>query len=291
MRQDHKKIQSFDGVSLFVRSWRTQSPGGTIVVTHGLGEHSGSYKYLAEGLADSGFNLHAWDLRGHGQSGGARGVLRSWGDYTRDLVEVVDHLKKNEMSGEPLILLAHSMGGLVLVKALLDHGDMGARAFALSSPLFGIAVPVPAIKRKGAVLLARLAPNFTMANGLKYEDLTADPKVIADHYADKLRHDRTSSVLYLQMVDAMADSLARAGQIKLPALVMQAEADVIVSPKAARQLFETLGSADKKWIEYPGYKHEIFNELNRPVVFNDLRAWLSRWTAGTAPRSAQPHAR
>ncbi|HEX4923567.1 MAG TPA: alpha/beta hydrolase [Bdellovibrionales bacterium] len=290
MAQNENKIQSWDGETLFIRSWRTAKPVGTIVVTHGLGEHSGSYKYLAEGLKDSGFSLHAWDLRGHGQSGGRRGVLRTWSDYTRDLVEVVDHIKKNELKGEPLILLAHSMGGLVLVKALLDHGDMGARAFALSSPLFGIAVPVPAIKRKGAVVLAKLAPNFTMSNELKYEDLTSDPKVIADHYADKLRHDRTSSVLYLQMVAAMADSLARAGQIKLPALVMQAADDVIVSPKAARQLFDALGSADKKWIEYPGYKHEIFNELNRPAVFADLRAWLSRWTVAQAS-TAQTHVR
>jgi lysophospholipase len=115
--------------------------------------------------------------------------------------------------------------------------------------------------------------------------------VIAEYRKDSLRHDRTSSVLYLQIVAAMADVFERAGRIKLPVLVQQAGADKIVSPIGTRALFPLLGSTDKTWFEYDGFKHEIFNELGRSTVFKDLNLWLSRWAKPHALKSTTEHAR
>jgi alpha-beta hydrolase superfamily lysophospholipase len=126
-------------------------------MTHGLGEHSGSYSRLAEGIKSSDYNIFVWDLRGHGLSKGKRGVIASWSDYTRDLVQFVQHIKSDKLFTGPLILSAHSMGGLVLLKTLLDHGPLDAQAFTLSSPLLGIAVQVPTIKRHAAKVLAKVA--------------------------------------------------------------------------------------------------------------------------------------
>ncbi|MEQ1878848.1 MAG: alpha/beta hydrolase, partial [Bdellovibrionia bacterium] len=177
-------FQGFDGTELHYRAWLSDSPVATMIMTHGLGEHSGAYTRLAEGLKDSGFNIFVWDLRGHGKSKGDRGVIGEWADYTRDLVRFVQHVKGLGAFKEPLILSAHSMGGLVLLKTLLDHGTLGAVGFTLSSPLLGIAVQVPAVKRAGAHVLARLVPKFTMANEIDYKDLTHDQAIIAEYEKD-----------------------------------------------------------------------------------------------------------
>ncbi|MEQ1878180.1 MAG: alpha/beta hydrolase, partial [Bdellovibrionia bacterium] len=152
-------------------------------------------------------------------------------------------------------------------------------------------VQVPAVKRAGAHVLAWLVPKFTMANEIDYKDLTHDQAVIAEYEKDTLRHDRTSSVLYLEMVKAMSDVFARAPKIQLPSIVQQAGADVIVSPEATRKLFPLLGSPDKTWYEYDGFKHEIFNETERARVFKDLKTWLARWTQPSKSRTTAEHVR
>lgn len=276
MRITEGRFAGFDGTELYYRTWLTTNPRATIVMTHGLGEHSGSYGRFAEGIDGLGINIFAWDLRGHGQSKGKRGVISKWSDYTQDLVSFVKYAKASNDFAGTFILSAHSMGGLVLLKALLDHGTLGASAFTLSSPLLGVAVQVPIVKRLGAHVLRKVAPKFTMANEIPNDHLTHDKSVIAEYEKDSLRHDRTSSVLYLEIVAAMEDVFARAGQITLPTIVQQAGADTVVSPAASKKLFPLIGSADKTWIEYPSFKHEIYNEKDRAKVFADLKPWLSK---------------
>ena len=55
---------------------RPGAPRGAVALVHGLGEHSGRYERLAGRFTDAGFAVWAIDLRGHGQSPGARGDTR-----------------------------------------------------------------------------------------------------------------------------------------------------------------------------------------------------------------------
>ena len=44
-----------------------------VVLVHGMGEHSGRYKHVAEKLTDSNFSVVAFDHFGHGKTTGKRG--------------------------------------------------------------------------------------------------------------------------------------------------------------------------------------------------------------------------
>ncbi|MES2965697.1 MAG: alpha/beta fold hydrolase, partial [Bdellovibrionota bacterium] len=70
-REGHFKsnAESFaEDVELFFQSWTTPESRGTLVVTHGISEHSEAYAKTADDLCKLGWNVIAWDLRGHGRS-------------------------------------------------------------------------------------------------------------------------------------------------------------------------------------------------------------------------------
>jgi alpha-beta hydrolase superfamily lysophospholipase len=272
-------FKGHDDFELFYQTWTPQRVRGTLVVTHGLGEHSECYVRLAEGLAGTEWEIFAWDLRGHGRSEGKRGVIREFDDFSRDLSVFVDHVQ-HVRPRKPLVVLGHSMGGLITIRMLETTADKGIKAMALSSPQLGIAVKVSKIKEVAAHYLNKYLPDLTLYNEIAYGDLTKDKEVQAEYARDSLRHDRISSGLYVQMLGAMEKARGQASAIWLPTLLQQAGDDTIVNRPMAEQFFEKLGSVNKRIIVYEDYKHEIFNELGRKKVFQDLAEWLEPFLDG-----------
>lgn len=264
---------------LFYQVWTPSKVRGTLVVTHGLGEHSESYARLAEGLAGTDWEMFAWDLRGHGRSEGKRGVIKNFDDYSKDLSVFVDHIQ-HIRPRKPLVVLGHSMGGLVTTRMVEQSDDKGIKAMALSSPLLGIAVQVPKVKMIAAQYLKKYLPDMTLYNEINYSDLTKDKDVIEEYKRDSLRHDRISSGLYIDMLETMEKAKNKAASIWLPTLVQQAGDDRIVSRTSTEQFFEKIGSVNKRIIIYEEYKHEIFNETGRKKVFQDLAEWLEPFLDG-----------
>ena len=80
-----------------------------LVLVHGYGEHSGRYGNLVKPLAELGYAIYAFDLRGHGESPGQRGHIMGWGDYREDLQRFLHHVQELEKD-RPLFLYGHSMG-------------------------------------------------------------------------------------------------------------------------------------------------------------------------------------
>src|SRR6187399_430312 len=99
MQRTTGNFKGYDGAEMYFRGWINGSTKGNIIVTHGMGEHSGSYERLADGLKDSGYDLLVWDLRGHGNSFGKRGVIRKFSEFSDDLAAFVKHV------GAPSLLL------------------------------------------------------------------------------------------------------------------------------------------------------------------------------------------
>ena len=56
-----------------------------MLLVHGLAEHSGRYERTGRLLAEAGIDVTAFDLRGHGGSGGRRGDVERWTDYLDDI--------------------------------------------------------------------------------------------------------------------------------------------------------------------------------------------------------------
>ena len=270
---------SLDGTALRGRFRTCPIPRASLVISHGLGEHGGSYRRTSDDLGDAlGIDVLAFDYRGSGRSAGKRGVVRRYADLSLDLAAAIDWARR-ERPGLPVFLLAHSNGGLVALRTLLD-GDFGLGGLIVSNPSLRLSAKVPSWKRLAGEVLLRVAPGVTLPTGLTNDQLTRDPDAIAAIENDPLRHDRISPPMFFGMAKAGPEVLGRAAEIRLPTLMILGGSDPIIDPEAGRLFFDKLSSEDKTLKVYPNMRHEPLNELGREEVVADVAQAGSRSRLG-----------
>ncbi len=267
-------LKGFGGTELFYQQWISKNPKGSLIVTHGLGEHSDAYDRLAQAVLEN-WNVYAWDLRGHGRSEGKRGTIDKFEDYSEDLMSFTEFVLKMREEKGPLVLLGHSMGGLIIARSLVLKGDMGTSGVVMSSPLFGISVNVPRVKEFLGKMASQFLPNWTMGNQIEDTVLTHDAEILEEIQHDPLRHNKISITLFMAFLEHCEIAKKSASKITLPILIQQAGRDYVVRVESTRQFYNNLGSKNKKLIIYDGQYHEIYNELKREGTFSDLRSWLN----------------
>ena len=273
---------SLDGTALRARLWASPHPRGALVIAHGLGEHGGSYRRTVEALLRVlEIDVLAFDFRGSGRSQGKRGVVRSYGDLSLDLAAATGWIA-GERPGVPRFLFGHSNGGLVAIRTVLER-DLGLAGLIVSNPSLRLSARVPIWKRLTGEVLLRVAPGITLETGLTNDQLTHDPAIIAEIAADPLRHSRISPPLFFGMSANGPSVIARAGEIRLPTLMILGGSDPIIDPAAGRIFFQNLGAEDKTLKVYPEMRHEPLNEIGREAVLADVAAWIDVHLGNTSP--------
>lgn len=263
-----------DGETLALR--RLPAPGeprAVVVVVHGLGEHAGRYHALAEDLHEWGFAVWAHDHHGHGESTGARGGLPSELRLVDDLALVIDDARR-ENPGLPLVVLGHSLGGLVAA-SLVARGVRPVDGLVLSSP--GLDPGLSGFQKALLAVLPRIAPNLRVGNGLDDNYLSHDPAVVQAYRDDPLTHDRVGSRLARFLAYEGASVQQHAANWPVPTLLLYAGDDRLVMPVASRAF--AAAAAPSGMVEahcFPSLYHELFNELEAAPVFAALRHWLDR---------------
>lgn len=281
MAQNQYKISEgrFKGVNdanLFFQVWEKSDARGTIIITHGHGEHAGSYHRVVEALKDENWTIYAWDMRGHGHSEGSRGYAPNFDIYCDDYAIFLKMILANpKVQKGPVVLLAHSMGCLVQFKTLIRHPEFKPDAIVASSPLFGIGVHVPAYKKVGAEWLNKLVPTVTLWNEITNNHVTRDPEVIRELEQDPYRHARISAGVYLGFMESFPYIHEHAKDLKFKALFQISDKDPVISSAEAIRFFENLGSTEKEIKIYPDARHEVYNDIVRDQVYQDLRNFLA----------------
>ncbi len=254
--------------------WAPAEPSkGTVLVLHGLNEHSGRYEHVLGHLAGAGFSALAIDYRGWGLAEGKRGCLRSFDEYVIDALRGL-RLARHKMGDEgPLFLLGHSQGGLLAARTAMEEGT-GLAGLVLSAPALGIGVEVPFYKRALAAMASKLIPDLSMPSDIPIEWLTRDPEMLAWTAADPLMLGIGTARWFTETQKTQALVLSSAASITIPTLFLIAGDERLVSTEANRAFMERLGGLEPTWIEYPGLRHEVFNEVERVRVLDDLVAWF-----------------
>jgi len=267
-----------DGENIAVQDWplpEGEPQRGTVLLVHGLGEHVGRYDPVARRLNDWGFAVRGYDQYGHGESGGPRGGLTSDTRLLDDLADMVDATRARMPAGQPLVLLGHSMGGLVAAR-FVSMNLRPVDALVLSSP--ALDPGLNAVQKLLLATLPRIAPNLRVGNGLDAQYLSHDPAVPAAYLADPLCHDRISGRLARFIAQGGPATVARAAHWRVPTLLMWAGSDRLVNPAGSRAFAAAAPKAVVQWHCFEPLFHELFNEspaLAEPV-FDRLRQWLQK---------------
>lgn len=263
-----------DGQQLFVRDWFGRAAHGAVLIVHGLGEHCGRYDALAKWLMTHGYAVRSYDQRGHGRTPGQRGALRHGDDLLKDLAVVYENYAAS--LGKRPLLLGHSMGGLVAVRAVLD-GRVEPPGLVLSSPALRSYEAL--WLRRLAAVLARVLPNLPLRNGLPADKLSHDMNVVEEYRNDPLRTGWVTPRLADFIFRAGASSIADAWRLRVPTLLLAAGADCLVDPSGSRD-FANGAWATKQLTSrfFDTLFHELFNETEtgRHQVLSQLADWLRR---------------
>jgi alpha-beta hydrolase superfamily lysophospholipase len=272
-------LTTADGLSLHQQVWpATTTPArGTVLIVHGLGEHIGRYAHVAVHLQARGWAVIGYDQRGHGQSAGPRGGIPADDSLLQDLGAMVQHARRN-LPG-PLVLLGHSMGGLVVAR--FGAEGLAAQPAPWWHSVDGLVMSSPALdpgmnagQKLLLAVLGPVAPGLAVANGLKPQWICRDPAVVKAYVADPLVHDRITPRLVRFILEGGALARQMASRWQVPSLLLWAGADRCVAPRGSQAFADAAPATVLTHHRYDGLYHEIFNEPEQARVLAELSAWL-----------------
>jgi acylglycerol lipase len=266
-RVDH--VAARDGTTLLLRHWPVTEaePWATMLLVHGLAEHSGRYEHVGRQLAEAGIDTWAYDLRGFGGSGGPRASVERWSQFHDDLEGRLAALRSTA-PGRPLILFGHSMGGLVALGYVLD-GRSWPDLLVLSAPAIGASIPLWQRALVGS--LRRVAPGLLLSNRLDVRTLSSDPEVLAKYVSDPLNQHK-STVRFAHAAFAEQRRVAAAlDRLSLPTLVVHGGEDRLVPTHTSAVLEGRHGVTRRV---YPDSRHEVHNEPVAEREVADIVGWV-----------------
>ncbi len=268
-------IDSADGVRLRAARWITDDARGTVLLCHGFTEFIEKYYEVVDDLRRRRYSVVTFDWRGQGLStrliaDQQRGYVESFDDFVDDALRVADALTE---PGQPLLLVAHSMGGNVALRLLQEHPERFERA-VLCAPMLGWDwLPTDLI---GAVA----ARQVRRGHGERYIWGGRDPDTKTHLFrvtSDEARLERwkelcrrepgllLGSPTWQWMREAArSTSLVtrpeRIARIAAPTLLASAGRDYVVSAAKQRRL---ASRSDRiSLVEFPDAMHEILHETD-----------------------------
>ncbi|MFX1562686.1 MAG: alpha/beta hydrolase [Promethearchaeota archaeon] len=294
-----------DGVEIFVYKWLPEADvpiKGVVQIAHGAASHAGRYAHVGESFVKAGYVVYANDHRGHGKTGqksGRLGILSmgDWERMVRNLKELTD-IAKGAYTDSPFFILGHSMGSF-LVQNYIQMWGSDLQGALLTGTTGEIVAPSDqfdlesiqrSIAEKGFDAREEDFSNFMKAYNEPFEPartefdwLTRDQEAIQRYIDDPLCGFPLSYGFIVELGRSMfslwdSEKLQKIPK-DLPIYIFVGSMDPVSGmakgAKTLLQRYQDLGIKDVTLKEYPDCRHELFNEINREEVIQDVIAWLN----------------
>lgn len=300
-----------DGFEVWVNRWEpdnVEDIKGIIQLHHGLSEHSMRYDRFGSILAENGYVLNAYDMRGHGKTAehsienktGLMGKLADKNGYLRvltDLDEMIESIK-SEYPDKPVLLFAHSFGsfiGQLYIENFSNKID-GCILCGTSGPKG----PVIAFGKLVAALYCLFRGKNTVSPSIynavfglynrkisnpqsEIDWVAASPSAVKMYENDKWCGTPLTNSFYTDMFNCVGQIQQKKNMAKirkdLPLMIIYGSDDPVgdygKSIKKLESLYRKLGISNIKVIEYAGLRHEILNEDSKETVENDVLGWIN----------------
>nr|HEX4312931.1 alpha/beta hydrolase [Kofleriaceae bacterium] len=277
-----------DGTKLLSRHWPAKADvRAVVVIMHGLKDYSARYAHFAHRLAEVGYSVYAFDMRGHGRSAGPRVAPADWLDYVDDLDRFLTDVEKRE-PGKHVYLFGHSMGGAVAALTAERHAPKLA-GLMLSGP--ALVADAPPLKIAGAMFADAATPDAP-ALGLDNHDFSSDPAAAdAMDKDDLISQPAAPAHTAAGLLRGMAAIWDGVGALTMPLLALHGSADKLTAPWGSRALVDAAPGPDKTLKIYDNANHDLLHEPDGrgDEVEKDLVAWLDAHEGGQPFAAGEPY--
>ncbi|MFW5820906.1 MAG: alpha/beta hydrolase [Bacteroidota bacterium] len=261
-----------DKKTLFAQCWKPEEESKkTVLMIHGLGEHSGRYERWGKMFVGEGFNFLSFDLRGHGKTSGKRAYAKSLEVLLND-IDLVFSKAEKMFKDSKFVLYGHSMGGNLALNHIIIRNHP-VDALVVSSPWLKMAKEPPGPLLAIASFGSKFLPRLTLNSKLDLNNRSHDPQVELEFQKDQLNFKKISFRLFHEMYQAGYHALRNVYKINYPFLLMHGTEDKITSHKASEK-FVMNTCARTKLKLWEGQYHELHNELIYEDVFRYVIDWL-----------------
>jgi lysophospholipase len=275
-RLEHAWVKQ-DGILIHLEIHAIAPGAPTVVIAHGLGDHTRRLTPLALALGEAGFNAIGLDRRGHGISEGRRGDASLDEDFA---VLRLGIAQARERFGGPVVLLGDSLGGIMIWYLLTEGADVDAVVcHDISHPDVphdpSMRFKAPLMRLVGAVAPRLSIPVRRVAD---YDHVALDPvtKAYFDGEVDKLFN---FSVSARSAASYLAFRPSRPWEeVPTPALVIAGAEDRMVSPRFIEASLERSKPPNTAYTKVPGAGHQLFLD-DLGASLQPLLDWLQKTVA------------
>ena len=236
-----------------------------MLIVHGIGEHSGRYEHVGSLFADAGIDVLSFDQRGFGESGGRRAHVTAFDEFLAD-VELL--LADRRSLDVPVILLGHSLGGLISTSYLVGGRPQPDLA-VLSAP--ALDAELPTWQRIVAPVLGTIIPRLKIPADFDGSILSRDETVQVAYETDPLRVPASTARLGRETLRAMKHVRMTLDRLRVPTYVLHGADDTLVLPSASEPLDQLPNVTRRVW---DGLRHECMNEPEHPEVIGEIITWI-----------------
>lgn len=274
MGQIDCSFSGYNNTKIYARKNLVENAKANVVIVHGIFEHLDRYDYLVDKLNNEGYNVYRYDARGHGRSEGKKGDLNKFDEFLVDLDYYINQIKK-EHPDKKIVLLGHSMGGLVAT----------SYASLFNEKIDYLVLSGACNKTPKAAKALKFIPTFVTAL-LKYKNalgkgVCGDEKVVEAYNNDPLvLKEGTMRLMKNAFINGCKLVNNNIANISVPTLIMHGEKDGIVVVDTGKWTYENLKVEDKTLKIYNDLYHEIFNEVSKDEVIQDVTNWLNKKIGG-----------
>lgn len=265
-------IKTDEKTGIMYGEWAAEDPKAVLLLVHGLGADIEQWDFFGRFFADNSIASYAIELKGFGQTKGARGDIGSFDTYTNDIMSLYGVIAE-EYPSKKVLLAGESMGALISF-IMAGSGRDIFNGLICISPAFASILKFSFLTYADMLFSYLFRPKKYFLMPFDPTMCTRDEEYRASMSVGSVENRLVTARFLSEMFFAQRKACRIKRGVKIPALFLLAGEDKITDTKASEKIFRDIGSQDKDIILYPEMYHALSVELGREKVFEDILRWI-----------------
>ena len=259
-------LKSVHNIPLSTYRYNSNKPRALVFFFHGLHLSSSIFTEFAHHLHLNQIVAVAFDQQGHGRSGGVRGTVSDYEDYSQDCLNFILKTKALYSDDLPIFLAGLSMGGSLCLTIALKRPDLIKGIILLGASLAVDPNFKPVIQKAVGLLNNCCCRNFGL--------FAIDQKIVSrnQYYSSYFSENPEffSGKLNVRTVATLLGGYRRvqnqAHNITCSVFLVHGENDKLASCPQAKEFIKNCKSTDKEMLIYPEMHHIVTHEQEFPEI-------------------------